>query len=797
MQTLMQDVRFALRTLRKNLGFTVAALITLALAIGANTAIFSVVNAVMLRPMPFPHSEQLFGLRHSYPKLGMKVVIDPGSFDYYRKNTQAFEALAAFSPRRAPQNMSQGTGAAERVTSIKATADFFRVLGVSPRMGRVFSPDEDQPGKDRVVVLSEALWRSRFAADPRILEKSVLLDGAEYKIIGVMPASATFPADAALWLPMAFTPQDLQSGPEYLDVIGRRKADVTAAQVQKEMQRITAEVIRQSPSLAKYQWSVVADELQKMRSENVRAALLVLLGAVLCVLLIGAANVANLLLTRAVSRQREIAVRRALGASDARLLRQLLVEGSVLSLLGAALGLAVGTAMVRVLLAIAPNELLSSLDVGLDLRVLAFTLGVALLSGFIFGIVPALQARRAHLHDVLKDATSSAGPRRRGMRELLATVEVAVALVLLIGAGLMIKSFVRIQEAGVGFTPDHVLTARIALTRERYPTPQAQAAFYGELLRKVESLPGVTSAALGSSVPLNGDEAAVFTVEGREFATRPHAFDAAVSPDYFSTLKLPVLRGRTFSDADRDGAPLVAVIDDNVARAFFAGEDPVGKRLTLFNSSREIVGVVSHVRHNSPLGEETKGEIYLPSMQAPRGFMQMIMRSRVPPESLTNMLRAAVASLDSQQAVFDVRTMDEVVDTFVAQPRFNMTLLAAFATLALLLAVVGIYGVISYAVTQRTREIGVRMALGARRADVARMVLQESLNLAGLGLVVGMLAAFAATRALTAMLYGVKTWDPATFAMLPLLLLVVALLAAYIPARRAAKVEPMTALRYE
>ncbi len=802
MDTLLQDLRYGVRMLWKAPAFTVVAVVTLALGIGANTAIFSVVNAALLRPMPYRDSTRLMMLFHAYEKLNLpRATVSPLALDYYRQNVRSLEDLAAFTGYRGPENLT-GSGTPEQVRSVLVSGSFFGVLGVEPMLGRAIAPADDQPGSNRVVVLSYALWKQRFAADYGVLGRDLTLDGNNYTIVGVMPQTFQYPQRAELWVPMGFTPPQWKDQMEFLMVIGRLKPGVSPGAAQAEMAKVSAEVLKIYPELGAVGWHGIAVPFREVQVGDIRPALLVLLGAVGFVLLIGCANIANLLLARSAARQKEIAIRAAMGASRGRVVRQLLTEGVLLSLIGGALGLMLGYWGLDVLLRLVPSSTrLAAFTVSIDRNVLLFTIGVSVVTGLIFASAPAIQSARTALADTLKEGgrTSAASGHHR-LRSGLVIAEIALALVLLAGAGLMIRSFLRIQETDPGFDRHRVLTLELSLPQPKYQEKPRVAEFYRQLSERVSALPGVLASGLTSMLPLDNNWTNSFRIDGKPMTPPPHAHAAVASGEYFNAMRIPLRQGRFFGPADNASGPLVVVIDEALARAYFPNENPLGRRITLSDQKpewREIVGVVGAVRHSDPLARETKGQLYLPYLQYPAPKMALAVRTAGDPVALAGAIRNQVLAIDSDQPIAEIKTMDTLLSEYVAQPRFNMVLLAVFAGLALLLAAVGIYGVIAYSVTQRTHEIGVRMALGARRQDVLRLVLSHAMRLAAAGLLIGLVGAFVATRVLSSMLYGIKSTDPVTFIAMSLLLGGMAALAGYLPARRAMRVDPMVALRYE
>lgn len=809
MNTFLQDVRYALRTLRKSPAFAAIAIITLSLGIGANAVIFSVVNAVMLRPLPVSQPGRLMMLFHSYPKINLpRASVMPYALGYYKEHLKSYSSLAAETMWRGPQNLTVD-GETQRVNTVLVSANFFSTLGVKPTLGRSFTSEEDQPGKNREVVLSYGLWKQQYGSDPQIVGRTLSLDSLNYTIIGVMPKGFQMPSGAGLWTPLAFTPQESQSTHEYLDVIGRLKPGVRQAQAEAELANISSQLLRQFPDLAPSGFHVFAQPLPEVMQENLRPALLVLLAAVGCVLLIACANVANLLLARASARKKEVAVRSAMGATRGRLVRQLLTESTLLSFFGGLLGLVLAYRGTDVLLALVPIQIPSFVHISVDSHVVLFTFVLAMCVGLLFGIIPALHVSQGAVGEALKvGGRTSTGHGSDKVRNVLVVAEVGVALVLLACAGLLVRTFVHVRDSNPGFISSNTLTAWVSLRLQDYHTSAAMSGFYQQLLQRVSTLPQVKNAAIGSTLPLLSDWTQSFDIEGRNSSVEPHAFFAAVSPQYFSALGIPLLKGRSFAETDGPNAPLAVMVDERAARSYWPGENPVGKRINVDLGMspdgqspkpvwREVIGVVGSVKHLSALADQNKGEVYLPFLQNPMRTMSIVVRSEGKAADLGPALRHEVAQIDNSQAVYDVLTMDQYLDRFVSQPRFNMVLLVLFGVLALLLSAIGIYGLISYWVVQRTREMGIRMALGASQREVMRLVLGQTLRLVGIGILGGGCAALLATRALAGLLYGVQSYDPLTFIAIAVLLSAVAVFAGYIPARRATRVDPMMVLRYE
>ncbi|HEY9436951.1 MAG TPA: ABC transporter permease [Blastocatellia bacterium] len=809
LETLMHDLRFGLRMLRKNLGFTFVAILTLALGIGANTAIFSVVNAVLLRPYPYKDQDRLVWLWETrLPEiLGHNPA--PANFLDWQKQNTVFERLEAINVR--DFNLICGANP-ERVRGMVITHGFFSMLGVRPQIGRDFTLDEDRPGHSNVAILSHELWQRRFGGDPNILNQTIKLDDQQFTVIGVMPPSRGLRIrDTEIWTPIAFTAAQVQNRRgDVLNVIGRLKPEVTLEQARSEMRLIADRLANQYPD-TNARWSVRIGSLMEDAVSEIRPSLLLLLGAVAFVLLIACANVANLLLARAAARQKEIAVRTALGASRWRIVRQMLTESLLLSLAGGILGLTLASWGLKMMMATAVIFWPRVMDLSLDVRILAFTTAVTLLTGLSFGLVPALQASKPSLNEMLKDAGrgSTECGRRRLVRNALVVVEVAISLVLLVGAGLLMRSFIGLQKVAPGFDPKNVLTVSISLPEKKYPEKDQQAAFYSRLIERVSALPGVQATGAASAVPFSdahwgGGFGRGLRIEGRtgdQVAAGTNYY--SVSPNYFRAMGIPLLRGRLFTELDTKGALRVAIINSTVAKRYFPNEDPIGKRIqltSLFSNDpevyREIIGIVGDVKSNG-LGQETLPQTYEPYTQEPLPFMTLVARTAGDPSGFNEAIRKEVLQLDKEQPIFRSETLDSLIATSTGHQRFSMMLFGIFAAAAIALASVGLYGVMSYAVTQRTREVGIRMALGAQRCDVLRLILRQGLHLTLNGIVIGLIAAWAATRLLINLLYGVSATDLPTFAGVSLLLIGVALLACYIPARRATKVDPMIAVRTE
>jgi putative ABC transport system permease protein len=800
---MFQDLRFGLRMLLKHPGFTSIAVLTLALGIGANTAIFSVVNAVLLRPLPFAEPERLLWVG-GWSGADKGQGVTPADFLDYREQSRSFAQLAASVSDSIPMNLSGG-GEPERLKGGMVTANYLDVFGIAPALGRTFSTEEDQPGRDRVVALSHALWERRFGGDPAILNKTIMLDGLTVTVIGVMPPRFQYPAGVEIWKPFGFpsAPGSPFRSREFhmLRPVARLKPGVTVAQAQADVGAIAARLQKLYPKTNAKQ-SLFLTPLQERVVGNVRLTLFALLGAVGCVLLIACANVANLLLARAASRQKEIAVRAALGASRARVMRQLLTESMALAVLGGAGGALLAKWGVGLLAPISAASIPRADEIRVSAPVFGFTLAVSLLTGLLFGLAPAFQSSRVDLTDSLKESGRGAGGggRKRRALNILVVGETALAAVLLIGAGLLVNSFVRLQQVRPGFDETNLLTAKIDLPNP-YAQPEKKTQFFEQLQRRVAALPGVEAVGLVTELPLAHQSSDFqFKIEGRSTQNPEqtiHADIRGVNHDYFRAMRIPLLKGRFFAETEAHENAKLAIISDVLARRFFAGEDPIGKSIRLDLPGEppfEIIGVVGDVRHRG-LDGDLRQTVYSPSLRL--GFSNLVIRTTNNPTSLAAAVRKEVAAIDPNQPVANIKTMEQWVSESVAEPRFRTLLLGVFSAVALLLALVGIYGVMSYAVTQRAHELGIRVALGARAGEVMKLVLGQGMKLAASGVAVGVLASFGLTRLIKGLLFGVDAADPLTFGSIALLLLSVALLSCYFPARRATKVDPIVALRQE
>ena len=822
MQTIWQDVRYGTRMLLKNPGITSIVILALALGIGANTAIFSVLNAVLLRPLPYQHSDQLVFLNEKSPVLDEMSISYPNFLDWRAQNN-SFERIAVYND--ASYNLT-GLGEAQRLIAAQASADLFPVLRVNAALGRVYTNEEDKPGAAPVVVLSNGLWQRRFGGQANILNQAITLNGKSYTVIGIMPSDFFYPSRAEIWVPVG----QLSDQPAWqnrynhpgLYGVGRLKPGVTLAQADADMNRIAVNLERQYSGTNTGN-RVRLRPLLEIFIVNVRRALWVIFAAVGFVLLIACANIANLLLARATARRKEMAIRSAMGAGRWRIARQLLVESLLLALVGGSIGLLLARWGVQLILYISPDSIPRSQEIGLNWRVLAFTLGVSAITGILFGIVPALQAGQVDVHETLKE-TGRGTSGRNWLRSSLVVVEVATTLVLLIGAGLMIRSFYLLYKVNPGFSYEHLTSFNIALPEKKYSTEEKCATFYNHLLEDLRALPGVESVAAASGLPLgNNGWQTSFVVEGQPPPPRdqvPLMEACLVTPDYFKVMNIPVLRGRVFNErddqshlarkdlsalteAERDMLALnTLVIDEEFAKRYWPNEDAVGKRVRLAGGDSEgplltVVGVVGRVKMESLNRNSDRVQGYFPFLQIPSDSMTIVVKGASDPNLLLGGVRETIKKLDPEQPIYSPRTLNEIRSESVAPERLNLTLLSMFAGLALVLAIVGIYGVMSYSVTQRTHEIGIRMAIGARPSDVFRMVLGHGMKLTLIGVAAGLVGAFALTRLMETMLFGVAPTDTTTFVSIAGIVIVIASLACYLPGRRATKVEPVVSLRYE
>jgi putative ABC transport system permease protein len=797
--------------LKKSPGFASVAVITLALGIGANTAMFSVVKAILIEPLRYAESERLVVLNHYYPQLNLRASVSAPGYVHYRNNSRSFENMTAMQAWDA--NLT-GQGEPERLRGLSVSANFFDTLGVAPVFGRVFTADEDRPGNDQVALLSYGLWQRRFGGDVNVLQKPVTLNGKNYTIIGVMPSEFRFGRELGnemeIYSPIAFTTEQLRQDRwlnESLEVFARLKPDVTLAQAQSDMDSIVKGLEQQFRRPAPFQLP-----LRKLQDDvvgSIRPALLVLLAAVGFVLLIACANVANLLLARASVREKEIAIRAAVGGGRWRIVRQFLTESVILALLGGVAGLILAFWTLDALTLLNQAGIPRASEIQIDRGVLVFTVVMSLVTGLVFGVVPALRMSKSRLQETLKETTRAAGGRSRGFQNALIVSQIAIALVLLIGAGLMIESFRRVQRINPGFDPDRLLVLQVFLPSFQFQQPRQIWTFFDEALAGIRALPGVQSADAVSELPL-GDRhnSGSFRIEGRPVApgeAEPHGDRWRATEGYFSTMGIPLRSGRFFTEHDNADAPPVVIIDETLAGKYFPDGDALGKRISFpvgFQSGAprtvlcEIVGVVGHVKHWS-VEQANPLQYYVSQRQLPQSNMYVVVRTAGDPSAFSAPVRAAIGKVDPDLPVFRITDMEAVVANSMVQRRLSTILLGAFASIALLLAIVGLYGLMSYAVAQRTREIGIRMAIGAAHLNVLRMILRQGMILVSIGLLFGFAGAFAITRLMSSLLFGVTATDPVTFAAVSLVLTACALAALLIPARRATRVDPMVALRYE
>jgi putative ABC transport system permease protein len=805
MDTLIKDIRYGIRGLVRHPGFTLIAVITLALGIGANTAIFSVVNSVLLRPLPFADPDRIIWVWDTQPQLATAPTSLPDFLDWKEEN-RSFEHLAAYLSGN--MFFDAGNGAEDIPVGL-VTPETFALFRVSPILGRTFTEAESLPGQtSRLAVLSYSTWQNKFGADPNVVGRTIQLSGATYSVIGVMQAGFSFPERAQLWRPLPVDPKQLDRGPHYLRVVGRLKRDVTLAQAQADMSSIASRLAKEYPEkIAGH--GVKLEPLTTVIVGDISLALFVLLGAVGFVLLIACANLANLMLARVGVRQREIAVRTALGASRLDIVRQLLTESIMLAVAGGLAGLLLALWAVRWLVSLSSDTIPRVQEITVDYRVATFTILLSLITGVLFGLAPALQISRPDLTDALKESgRTTIGIGGSRLRAALVMSEVALSLVLLVGAGLMIRSFAKLNQVDKGFDPESVLALGVALLPNKYPSDEQVANFYSQIIENVAAMPGVESVGAITDLPLSGSNTSdSFTIEGRPPIPKeaePLTEYRVVTPQYFRSMGIPLLAGRDFTPSDTKRSPNVVIISEAFARQHFAGENPLDHRIRLQGQERDplqIIGVVGDVR-DLALDLAPTAEAYVPYLQNPLSptyerSMTIVARTKSDPSSIVGSLRVVLTSLDRSLPVFALKPMTEYLRDSLARRRFNMILLSLFSGIALVLAAIGIYGVISYGVSQRTREMGIRMALGAQSRDVLKLVLRQAMMLTLGGIAIGLFASVALTRLMKSLLFSVSVTDPLTFAVIALLLALIALIACLIPAVRATRVDPLVALRYE
>ncbi len=811
METLLKDIRYGVRSLLKHPGFTAIVVLTLAVGIGASSAIFSVVNTVLLRPLPYRNAERLVVIQE-LDAAGKRVQVTPANFLDWREQNTVFEQLAAILTR--PANLAF-SDQAERIDFAMVSANLFSTFGAEPFRGRFFAPADEQAGHAPVAVVSHGLWQRRFGADEALVGKSITLDGSPYTVVGIAPAGFQFPNKTDVWVPpyrLAPTMNERQDptqlrGFGMLAAIGLLKPGVPATQAAAEMDTIVTRLRQQYPATNNRRFNKVVSLHTDLVGET-GPMLLLLFGAVGFVLLIACANVANLLLASAATRQKEMAIRTALGASRLRVVRQLLTESFVLALSGGLLGFLLALWGVVLMTKLLPRDFPRLADINLDWRVLGFTLFASVLTGILFGLAPAIQISKPDVQESLKESGrgTSGGRRHNSLRSLLIVGEVALSVVLLVGAGLLFRSFMQLQSVKTGFTPEQVLTMRLTPAGAKYRTDADYIAFYYQVLQRVSTVPGVQAVGAINTLPLEKGPTAGFRIEGRPPLTTdkwPGGNYRTVSTDYFRAMNIPIVEGRAFSERDTETAPLVVIVNQSLANRDFPNESPVGKRINMGNTDAqgkplwwEVIGVAADVR-SLELREPAVPEFYLSALQDSFGSMFVVARTSVEPTSVSAAVRSAASEVDKSAAVSDLKTMEHIVSDSVTQPRFNLFLLGLFSSIALLLSAAGIYGVTAYSVTQRTHEFGIRMALGAQVGDVLRMILRQGMVLICAGIAIGLVASFALTRLLRTLLFGVSVTDPLTFVVITILLTLVALIACYVPARRATKVDPLVALRCE
>jgi len=810
MDSIIKDIRYGVRGLFKHPGFTALIVITLALGIGASTAIFSIVDSVLLRRLPYTTASRIVAIQELNQDR-KRVQVTSANFVDWRAQNTVFEHLAAIKQTTSNLALSDH---AERIDLAQTNANFFDIFGIKPQYGRLFIPQDEQAGHEPIVVVSNSLWQRRFGSDPSLVGKPIALDGKNYTVVGVAPDGFQYPDKTEVWVPpLKLAPelwpnQDVTQtrGMGYLAAVATLKPGVSLPQAAAEMETITTRLRQQYPDTNNRRFNRVVS-LHEHLVGDTNKLLWLLLGAVTFVLLIGCANVANLLLASGASRQKEMAIRTALGASRARVVRQLFTESTLLALTGGTVGLLIAYWGVAGITKLLPNDFPRLNEIHMNVRVLGFTFVASVLTGILFGLVPALQISRPDVQEAIRETGRGVSGNRRQsrFRQALIVVEVALSVVLLVGAGLLFRSFLRLQSVNTGFVSEHVWTARLTPSGTSYNDQADYDRFYNQVLEKVSAVPGVQDAGVINTLPLDKGPTAGFRVDGREVTTPdkwPSANYRSVSPNYFRAMGIPVLQGRAYTDRDNINSPLVMIVNQKLADEEFSGENPIGKRITFGNTDNgqprwfEIVGVVANVR-SLELREEPTAELYFATLQDYWPAMSLVVRSNVDSPTLSASVRQIVNEVDKSVPVSNVQMMDHVVSASITQPRFNLFLLGLFSTVAMLLSAAGIYGVTAYSVTQRTHELGIRIALGAQVGDVLKMILGQGMAVIGVGLVIGLAAAFALVRLLRSFLFGVGEKDPFTFVAITVLLLLVALLACYIPARRATKVDPLEALRYE
>ena len=794
-----QDIQYGIRALVKRPAFTAALVLILALGIGANTAMFSTINSILLRELPFQDPDRLVTVWETVPQKGIdKATVSALTFGQWQTQNSVFEQMAIYA---VDTQVLTNAGEPERIPSAQVSPNFFSVLGIQPTLGRAFAPDENQPGRNQVVMLSHNLWQRKFNSDQTIIGRTLALTNTNYTVVGILPQGFQFIDEAEVWSPLSNDDERLSCDAcPFFTVIARLKKDQSLEQARAGMAVLAGRLQQQQQESKGVNVVTVRDHLVA----GVRRSLLILLATVTFVLLIACINVANLLLARTGERQKEFAVRAAMGATRLRLIRQLIIESVIVALLGGIIGLALARWCMAVVNAMIPQGVFHD-PIVLDLRVLGFTFLLSLLTGIVFGLIPAIQASKVEFNELLKDNPrgTTGGVHHAYLRRLTIISEVALSLLLLVGAGLMIKSFLQLQRTSPGFNPDNLLTARVFLNADDYPEAQQKAAFFQQALGQLETIPGVQSVGATTTLPLSGASMNFkFSVDGQVGKVSSEKVPAqyrAISPGYFRTMGVPLLAGREFTDGDQSNAPAVVVINETLARRAFPEGNALGKHITITYgkpTSREIVGIVGDVKHLR-LNEEAKPEMYVSYSQNPWAFMTFVMRTTVPPNDLVSVVRQRIWSVNKNQPIDKILTMNQILYESVAQPRLSAFLLSVFAALAFILSAAGIYGVMSYLVSQRTHEMGIRMALGARSADIFRLVIKQGMTNVLIGIAAGLILSLIATRILSGLLFGISATDPVTIIQASLLLAGTALLACLIPARQATRSDPLTALRME
>ncbi len=809
MEALLRDIRYGVRFFFRNAAFSVVAVIVLALGIGATSAIFSVINSVLLKDLPFKDPARLVSIYGNLTQL-TKAPVSAADYLDCKMRTQAFDGMSCFAAYGA-HNLS-GVDHAEQLRSVFVSADLFSTLGVQPIIGRNFLSNEDRPDHYHVVLLSHSLWQRRFGSDRNLVGKTLKLDGLDYTVVGIMKpgfqfplVGADFPFPADLWVPLPMTPKRAADrNTNYLGVVGRLKPGITIEKAQIEMNVIAKSLEQEYPATNTGDRILLVPYREDVIGKS-RLTLFILFGTVVLVLLIACANIANLLLARATTRKKEMAIRAALGVSPGWLIRQLFTESMILAFTGGAVGLLIGSLGTRFLVMLSPENIPRLKETTLDFSVLFFTFAVSVLTGIIFGLAPALQLLKSDLNESLSegDRGGSSGVSHAKVRSSLIVFEVALALVLLISSGLMIKSFVELLLVKTGMNPSNLLTVELSLPSKKYPDMKTQTTFFQAVLERTKNLPGVEEVGGTSILPLTGSTSTIFSIEGKPAPPEnllPWAGFCWVTPNYFRTMSIPLIKGRDFTDRDNENAPEVVVINEKMAKQNWPNSDPIGQRIKIRYGTgtfvREIVGIVGNIRHLG-LDQDAQPEMYMPIYQNPENFMYLVARTKSNPMALAKVIQSEVASIDKDQPVANIKTMQNIFSSSVAPRRFSMLLITIFACLALVLSSAGLYSVISYSVAQRNHELGIRMAVGATSKDVLTLILGQGFKLVVSGTIIGLAGAFALTRLLQSMLFNVSTTDPVIFVAISFILICFALLASYIPARRATKVDPMVALRHD